>query len=264
MPSIKLVKGCFVPSRPEIAREEPLLLRINGRDYATLMASPGMEKELALGFCFSEGIIEGLKEVAFLHYCGSGQETAASGRVVEIRLVNQRSLPQRSLEVRSGCGICGRVMLEELSKQLSPINSSLTVSTDLLFQMSERMLSGQKLFKSTGSTHAAAIFDSGGKLLAQAEDLGRHNALDKLIGLGLLQQLPFSEAILLLSGRNSYEMTLKTLRAQIPLLASLSGATSLAIQLAETMGCTLVGFLRKPSLEVYTHPDRVVLPTSPA
>ncbi len=257
MPSIKLVKGRFVPSHPEIAREEPLLLRINGRDYATLMARPGMEKELALGFCFSEGIIEGLKEVAVLHYCGSGQETAESGRVVELRLVNKRSLPQRSLEVRSGCGICGRVMLEELSKQLTVIKSSLTVSTDLLFQMNEQMLSGQKLFKSTGSTHAAALFNPQGELLAQTEDLGRHNALDKLIGLGLLQQLPFFEAVLLLSGRNSYEMTLKTLRAQIPILASVSGATSLAIQLAEALGCTLIGFLRKPSMEVYTHPQRV-------
>lgn len=259
MSAIKLINGNFVPTHPTIAQEEPLLIKINDQDYATLMSSPGLEKELAIGFCFSEGIIHSLKEISYLHFCGSGQEDSSLGRVLKIHIAGAYdNLPKRSLEVRSGCGICGKVMLEQLCKQLIPINSSLTVKTGLLFQMCADMCKSQRLFQNTGSTHAAALFNPHGKMLAHAEDLGRHNALDKVIGLGILKNLTLSETILLLSGRNSYEMTLKALRAQIPVIASVSGITNLAIQLAQTMDCTLIGFLRKSNMEIYTHPQRII------
>ncbi len=258
MTATKLINGKFVPTDPAIAEESPLLIRINNYDYATLMSSPQMEKELAVGFCFSEGIIDKLNDIAVLHHCGSGREETGLGRVVEIKLANnQDALPRRSLEVRSGCGICGRVMVDALCGQLSAVTSLFTISADLLFHMNEQMMAVQKSFKHTGSTHAAAVFDIKGKLMAHAEDLGRHNALDKVIGLGLIKKIPLAESVLILSGRTSYEMALKSLRAQIPIIASVSGTTSMAVQLTEAMDCTLIGFLRNPRMEIYTHSYRV-------
>ncbi|MBI5788083.1 MAG: formate dehydrogenase accessory sulfurtransferase FdhD [Candidatus Schekmanbacteria bacterium] len=257
MNAYKLTNGQLLPSQPVIAQEEPLVIRINGSDYATLMSSPGLEKELAVGFCFSEGIINSLHEIKFLHHCGSGVESEE--RIVEVRLGSDISaLPQRSLEVRSGCGICGRVLLDELKKRLSAINSSITTTSNLLFRMHDQMLSLQQLFKSTGGTHAAALFNTDGNLLLQAEDIGRHNALDKVIGQGLLRKITFTDTILLLTGRASYEMLLKTIRAGIPILASVSGTTNLAVQLAQALNCTLIGFLRQPGLEIYAHQERLI------
>lgn len=243
-----------------VISEEPLQIRLNGEPYTIIMRTPGQEKELALGFCFTEGIISGLSQVKLVEHCGSGTEGDGSGNVVNIVLtkpLDTALLPQRNMEVRSGCALCGRTTIEELTNQLLPISNSFNLPAKSLHQMLAKMEAEQSLYQATGTTHAAALFDNDGRLITCAEDIGRHNALDKAIGYTLLHELPRENMTAILSGRASFEMIIKAVRAQIPVVASVSGTTRLSVELAKRLGCTLIGYLRDGRLEVYTHSERI-------
>ncbi len=251
--------GSWLRREQNLIAEEPLQICLNGEPHVTIMRTPGQDKELALGFCFTEGIIAGLSHIKLIRHCGSGAEGEAKGNEIDL-ILNEppiTTLPKRNLEVRSGCGICGRATIDELTRLLSPINNSIHISAGLLQQMVARMEQEQRLYTATGTTHAVALFDKDGRFITCAEDIGRHNALDKTIGYTLLHDIPRHNMVAILSGRASFEMLVKSIRAQISVVASVSGTTKLSVELAQRLGCTLIGYLRDGRLEVYTHPERI-------
>jgi FdhD protein len=251
--------GSSVELEQGVITEEPLQVCLNGEPYATIMRTPGQEKELALGFCFTEGIISGLSQIRLVEHCGSGTDADNSANVVNIVLNQPLDLspPRRNLEVRSACAVCGLTTIDELTRCLTPIRSSLRLPARALRQMAGKMEEEQKLYAATGTTHAAALFDETGRLVICAEDIGRHNALDKAIGYTLLHEVPRHNLTAILSGRASFEMLVKVIRARIPLVASVSGTTRLSVELARRLGCTLIGYLRDGRMEIYTHAERV-------
>ncbi len=240
-----------------VASEESLSLIVNGKPFAVMMRTPGFEKELVLGFLYSDGIIDDLSNVQTILY---EQENPN-----EIRLelapgyVKKIKDHQRATEIRSSCGICGSRSLEDLIRNLKTIPQDIRISKGLLSSLPDKMKGAQLLFRKTGGVHGVAMFDFSGNLVLCREDIGRHNALDKLIGHGLKNGLSFHDKILLLSSRSSYEMVAKAARAGFPIVAAISAPTTLAVDLADTLGITLIGFLRGEEFNLYTHPQRISL-----
>jgi FdhD protein len=243
-----------------IVVEEPLRLLINNDISIVLMRTPGYEQELATGFCLTEGMIESISDIEILRYCKDDVEE--SYNTVEIRITGKKVAGltggRRLMDLRTSCGICGKDIVGDIVKNQMPVESNLKVSRTTLLHLVGIMENSQKLFALTGGTHAAGIFDNGRNLIVCREDIGRHNALDKAVGYCLFGRLDMTDKILLLSGRASYEMVVKTVRAGIPVVASISAPTSLAIDVADALGCTLVGFLRSDGMNVYTHKERIV------
>lgn len=247
--------------------EEPLEIRINGAPYAVIMRTPGNEMELAAGFCLTEGIIDSFSEIHSIGFCAdapAGMQNIvnvmvsqnACGREEEAAEPSARAI--RKMASRSSCGLCGVEMLQDVEKKTSPLLSDLKIPAGNFYRMLNRMLEFQKMYGSTRSAHAAGIFYPGGEPIVVREDVGRHNALDKVIGHALIKGLDCSRLVALLSSRISFEMVQKALRARIPVVAAVSAATSLAVDLAERNGCTLIGRIREESIIIYTHPDRIV------
>lgn len=240
--------------------EEPLEIRLSGEPFQVLMRLPGLEKELALGFLFTEGIIKGLEEVVALHFCGSGTDPLLPPNVVDVKLTDaaRQRQSRRHLEVAySSCGLCAKEAVAEIRRQVRPVTSTLSLTPQKLLDLLARLEETQKVFQATGGTHAAALAGPDGQTFLLAEDIGRHNALDKVIGQGLLKRLKFGELVALLSGRASFEMVLKAARAGIPLLAAVSAPTTMAVELARELNLTLAGFARGERLNIYTHPERL-------
>lgn len=249
-----------IPDR--VVVEEPLELRLSGEPFQVLMRLPGLEKELALGFLFTEGHIKGLEEVVALHFCGSGTDPLLPPNVVEVRLTEaaRQRLGRRHPEVAySSCGLCAKEAVAEILREIPPLTSSLTLDPQQLLHLMARLEETQKIYQTTGGTHAVALASPDGATFFLAEDIGRHNALDKVIGQGLLKRQDFGQLVALLSGRASFEMVLKASRAGIPLLASVSAPTTMAVELARELNLTLVGFVRGERLNIYTHPQRLGL-----
>jgi len=242
----------------QVVIEEPLEIRIGDEAFVTLMRTPSLEKELVIGFCFTEGLIESLSDVLLLEHCGTASERGTHN-VATVRLANPGKIekPSRNIEARTACGICSRATIEDLALDIPKNESALTVSIDVLSKLNAKMLEAQKLFSSSGATHAAALFTSDGELVVCAEDLGRHNALDKIIGHCIIRGIPTSDKVVMLSGRTSFELVMKASRAKIPVVASISAPTMLAVELSQRLGCTLVGFLRDEGFNIYTYPDRI-------
>jgi len=247
----------------ETVLEEPLSLVVNGTTVAVLMRLPGMEKELAAGFVVSEGLVADFRDVFTIHHCGRGapgpsdDQSAESRNSVEV-LVRPEALHLDDRDeavrlIRAGCGAAD-VASTELA--LPAVEAGLAVGLEVLGGLGQVMQGGQRLRKEVGGVHAAAIFGPRGDLVCVAEDIGRHNAADKAIGYCLLRDIPFRDKILLSSGRLSYEMVSKAVRAGIPILASMSAPTSLAVALAENAGIGLVGYLRGARMRIYSHPER--------
>ena len=250
-----------------VAVEEPLEIQLRAgnerRTIAITMRTPGNDYELAAGFLHSEGIIENKSDVPRMIYCVDGE----AGRqeynelAVYLRGETMPDLPQldRHFFTNSACGVCGSLMLDDLDKRkLPPLPTGMFATPALLSQMPEALLNRQRLFAKTGGLHAAGLFDAKGTLIEVREDVGRHNALDKLIGWGLLQQrLPFDDKIVMVSGRASYELLHKCRVAGASILCAVSAPSSLAIDLADRFGITLVAFLRGSTFNIYTHPDRI-------
>lgn len=245
--------------------EEPLAIEINGHKAAVLMRLPGSEKELAVGFCVSEGLIEHFNDILLVHHCGSfqaGQYEAAenleSRNMVRLLTSKSKQKPGQQLEmllVRSGCG---RNNVEEISTELPVVTSKLRVKAETIGRMSAALSSLQEVKRISGGLHSAAIFAGDLRVVAHYEDVGRHNAMDKAIGYALLHDITLDDKIVFITGRTSYEMVTKAARTGVPVLVSLSSPTSLAVEFAEVCGITLVGYVRQSKLVVYTCPERIV------
>jgi len=255
------VSGGEVEERPdELATEEPLEIRLlqEGRDrtVAITMRTPGSDSELALGFLFAEGVIQNRREVLRVE--------PTTPNVVQVELAQGLPEPElagleRHFFATSACGVCGKAGLESLELRITePLPPGPEVSPEILAGLPERLRESQGLFATTGGLHAAALFDLKGNLLAVREDVGRHNALDKLIGWALGEGLlPLSNHLVLVSGRSSYEILQKCLVAGVPIVAAVSAPSSLAVELAEKFGLTLIGFLRGDRFNIYSGAGRV-------
>jgi len=240
--------------------EEPLEIRLAGEPYQVLMRLPGLEKELALGFLFTEGIIRTLAEVTSVQLVGSGTDPLLPAKAVDVMLtrkaMNRRS--RRHLEVAySSCGRGIKETVAEIRRQVPPVASGFTLNPEELLGLMARLPDAQAVFKATGGTHAVALASPDGSVFLSAEDVGRHNAMDKAVGRALLEKRDFGGLVALLSGRLSFEMALKAARAGLPVLAGVSAPTSLAVELAQELNLTLVGFVRGESLNIYSHPHRL-------
>lgn len=251
----------------ELATEEPLELRlVAGNEHRTIavtLRTPGNDFELAAGFLFGEGVIQRRSEIKRIAYCvEEGQEQLYNIVSVELRSQALPRLPtlERHFFTTSACGLCGKASIESLSARgLSPVSGDSTISAKVLQELPEKLRKAQQLFDLTGGLHAAALFDLEGNLIALREDIGRHNAMDKLVGWALLEgKLPLAQCIVVVSGRASFELVQKALAAGIPIFASVSAPSNLAVDLAASFGMTLAGFLRGERFNVYAHPDRIL------
>jgi FdhD protein len=248
--------------------EEPLEIRVNGTAVTVTMRTPGSDIELAQGFLLTEGVIAGREDVLAIRYCGGRDGRDAQGantyNVLDVTLAPGVRPPDldvtRNFYTTSSCGVCGKASLDAVRviSRFSPGDDPATVAAATLKEMPGQLRRAQKVFDSTGGLHAAALFGVDGTMLVVREDIGRHNAVDKVIGWALEhQQVPLSATVLLVSGRASFELTQKALLAGIPVLAAVSAPSSLAVSLAEESGITLAAFLREDSMNVYTRADRI-------
>ena len=244
----------------EVAVEKPLEIRIEGKSIAVLMRTPGHDRELAAGFVLTEGIVRDRSEIFEITSCLTTEQRA--GNIVEITLTDPAKFDAAKLSRHvfssSSCGICGKVTIEAALRQFPPIGESPKLKAQTLLGLPQKLAAAQKTFQRTGGLHACALFNSSGDLLLLREDVGRHNALDKLIGHQLLaKRLPLGNFILLLSGRVSFEMTQKALAAGIAVIAAISAPTSLAVEFARANNQTLIGFLRGETMNVYAGAERI-------
>jgi FdhD protein len=253
--------------------EEPLEVRIDHRSLAVIMRTPGHDRELAMGFLFTERVIHQADEVLTIEEAIDADGLPLANVVnVQLRSLEQQNTStgvddsrhqptfERHFAVSSSCGLCGKNSIEDLMLTVSPLEvTDLRISASCIYELTTQLRIGQDVFTHTGGLHAAGLFTSTGELCLLREDVGRHNAVDKIIGHGLLHNaLPYSKHLLMVSGRTSYEIIQKALLARIPCIAAISAPSSLAAELANQSGITLIGFLRDHSMNVYTHPERII------
>lgn len=267
------LKAGATVARPEtLVVEEPLEIRVNGRPISVTMRTPGSDVELAQGFLLTEGVITNRDDVRTVRYCrGAADDGENTYNVLDVTLAADVAVPEfdvaRNFYTTSSCGVCGKASLEavRLTSRYCPGDDPSVVSAAALSTMPDRLRDAQKVFASTGGLHGAALFGTNATLLAVREDIGRHNAVDKVIGWAVEQnRIPLTGTVLLVSGRASFELTQKAVMAGVPILAAVSAPSSLAVDLAGQSGLTLVAFLRGESMNVYTRPDRLVAPDAGA
>lgn len=268
---VRVIAGDEIRERDDwVAVEEPLEIRAGGPgqesvSVAVTMRTPGHDFELAVGFLFTEGLIGSRDDVAVSTdpealARQNGLLAPRACNVVRVSLNGpfDGSALKRNFFATSSCGVCGKATLDQVAVRCATIGDGPTVARSTIVGLPETLRKAQAVFDQTGGLHAAGLFDTDGRLLYPREDVGRHNAVDKLIGRALLDgEVPLSERILLVSGRTSFEILQKAAVAGIPILCAVSAPSSLAVSVADRLGITLVGFLRGPSFNVYTHPDRI-------
>lgn len=250
-----------------LAVEEPMEIRVGGRALTITMRTPGDDFDLAVGFLVGEGVVRSSADVLSARYCaGTADDGTNTYNVVDVGL--DPSVPpldpslERNFYTSSSCGLCGKASLDAVrsASTWSVADDPLRISVDTLAALPGRIRDAQKVFDRTGGLHAAALFSAAGELLVIREDVGRHNAVDKVVGHAVRNgMLPLRESILMLSGRASFELVQKAVMAGIPALAAVSAPSSLAVDLAEEHGLTLIGFLRGTSMNVYSGTGRVLL-----
>jgi FdhD protein len=253
--------GAAADAADELAPEEPLEIRVRGRAVTVTMRTPTGEEqdaELAAGFLLTEGIVRRREDVLKVEACGRNEW----GNVINVLLgplvhVDFERLT-RHVFASSSCGLCGKGTIEAIRATVSPVESALRVSASFLATMPARMRERQEMFERTGAVHAAGLFESSGESILVREDVGRHNAVDKVIGHTFLNGMELRERVLVVSGRISFEIVQKAAVAGVPLVAGVSAPTALAVRFAEEMGVTVVGFVREGRLNVYSHGARVV------
>lgn len=260
--------GRWTDSPDAVVTEEPLQLMLEGKPLSVVMRTPGHDLELSLGLMFSEGILRAPEDVSAVHISVEAGETETGIRVaadlvesnqVDVRFVGEPlRKPERSMLSSSACGVCGTVLIEDLRRDLAALAGGPEVDPSILPGLVDILREGQGVFDRTGGLHAAGLFDRSGKLLWVREDVGRHNAVDKVVGRALLDgKLPASTSILVVSGRAGYEIVQKSISAGIPVLAAVGAPSSLAVALAREFNQTLVGFLRGDRFNVYAAPERL-------
>lgn len=248
-----------------VAVEEPLEIRLRGNGFsskvAVTMRTPGNDYELAAGFLYSEGLITSRDDVAELSYCVEAGDQQYNTVTVELRphFRVDESLINRQFGMTSACGVCGKESLDQIERRgISPVAPGPALPPELLYSLPEQLRKAQGIFAATGGLHAAGIFSAAGKLLALREDVGRHNAVDKLIGWALLQgMLPLDDQVVMVSGRTSFEIAQKCAAAGVPVLCAVSAPSSLAIDVAKRFQMTLIGFLRGDRFNIYSGAERI-------
>ena len=261
----RLSGGAGVRVADVAATEEPLDIRLHGRSFAVIMRTPGADRALAAGFLLAERVIRSAADLGAVEHCRHPDHREAH-HVVDVFLVGDAAgrLPaiveaRRQLVANSACGVCGRATIDELRRDIAPLDRRWTIAADRLRPLTARLRDTQHAFAETGGLHGAAIFARSGALVTSAEDVGRHNAVDKTIGHLLLADTPPAEDadVLVVSGRVAFEIVQKAWLARIPVIVAVSAPTTLAIDLAREAGITLIGFARGDSLNIYTHEARI-------
>jgi FdhD protein len=251
-----------------VVTEEPLQLMLDGEALSVVMRTPGDDIELCLGLMFAEGIVRSAKDVRVIRISAEAGEDEPAVAVesvlvesnqVDVHLVGKaRRKPERSMLSSSACGVCGTVLIEDLRRDLAVLPSGPAVDPALLRRLVDKLRSGQSVFDRTGGLHGAGLFTPSGDLICLREDIGRHNAVDKVVGRALLdQRLPATNSILVVSGRAGYEIVQKSITAGIAVLAAVGAPSSLAVALAREFNQTLVGFLKDDRFNVYSAPERL-------
>jgi FdhD protein len=241
--------------------ERPLVVEVNGRPVATLLSLPGMERELAVGFCLSEGLIASFGDLLLVQYCRQEEElrpTDRGGAVVSLRARPEgvRAANPAPRRVLSGCGSV-EISLGALELPVLPLERGPLVSPTAVWTMAAHLRDLEGTYRRAGAVHGAGLFDPAGTALVLAEDIGRHNALDKAFGAALFRGVSLADKVLLTTGRASHEVVTKALRMGVPIVGTFSAPTSLAVELAEAGHCTLLGRLRRQRFTIYTHPQRI-------
>jgi FdhD protein len=263
------IRGPVRTTRPDtVAAEEPLEIRLTGTPLAVTMRTPGDDFDLVHGFLATEGVIRSADDVAGLRYCNSvDDEGRNTYNVVDVDLAPGVEAPDTALDrnfyTSSSCGVCGKASIDAIRTKTAfdVAADPARLPLEVLLGLPDRLRAEQQVFDKTGGLHAAGLFTTNGELVALREDVGRHNAVDKVIGDGVRAgRLPLSGHVLMVSGRASFELTQKAAMAGIPVLAAVSAPSSLAVELAREVGITLVGFLRGDGCNVYTCPERILLP----
>lgn len=264
-PVLRLSEDGVKRRQDALAAEEPLELRVGGKALAVTMRTPGHDVELAHGFLLTEGVIGTPADVSTARYCDSLDDQGRNTyNVLDLALAPGVEPPdtgvERNFYTTSSCGVCGKAALDavKLKTRFSPEADGCRVTPETLATFPDLLRERQRVFESTGGLHAAGIFTVDGELLVVREDVGRHNAVDKVTGWALLDgRVPLSGSVLMVSGRASFELVQKAAMAGIPVLAAVSAPSSLAVELADEQGITLIGFLRGTSMNVYTHTERI-------
>jgi len=264
---VRVVDGAEVREQPDrLVTEEPMEIRVESPGHApapvtVTMRTPGNDFELAVGFCISEHVVSGPDDIATVAYCLGGDGPQEYNVVtVRTRVPVDLEVHRRSFVSNSSCGLCGKTTLDQVEAECAPVVSDLRVAATALTAMPDALRAAQAVFDATGGVHATGCFTADGTLRAVREDVGRHNAIDKVIGWAALSgALPLADTVCIVSGRVSFEIVQKAATAGIPVIGAVSAPSSLAVQTADRLGVTVVGFLRGERFNVYTHPARVVV-----
>jgi len=259
--ALKWHGGATSERTEKLAVEEPLEIRLAGRRFTLTMRTPGHDEELAAGFLFAEGFINDATELGEIRRV-RGRKGAPEPNAIDVILNvpadGLRARLKRNFVMSSSCGVCGKTSIDSIRRRVAPPSDSARVEPATVLALSEKLRTGQRVFAATGGLHGAAIFKLDGTMLAIREDVGRHNAVDKVIGYALTNAMvPLAQYIMMVSGRLSFEIVQKAAASGVPILAAVSAPSSLAVELAEEIGTTLVGFLRDGSFNIYTRPDRI-------
>ncbi len=263
---LRLQDGAGEEADDYVAAEEPLEVRVNGAPFAVIMRTPGQDLPLAAGFLLAEDVVREAGEIAAIERCDD-VEDEARGNVLNVTVtgeaaarVTDRLGERRQIITTAACGLCGRRTIDSIRSRVSSVGGRWTVPAAVISSLPSALRAAQAAFAQTGGIHASALCDREGRVRLAAEDVGRHNALDKIVGRALLDGLvPLDDTLLIVSGRSSYELVQKALLAGIPLVAGVSAPSSLAVDLARETGITLCGFVRGGSMNVYTHPHRIAV-----
>ena len=257
----KLHDGTRTSAPDDLAVEEPMEIRVDGQAVAVTMRTPGDDFDLALGFCLTEGLVDAPDDVATIRYCPD-PDTEQTYNLVDVR----RRVPgvveeqlRRNVYTSSSCGICGTASIDAVRSRTGDVrDDGVTVTAQTLTELPARLADAQRVFARTGGLHAAGLFAPDGTVLCVREDVGRHNAVDKVVGWAAREgRLPLHQTVLLVSGRVAFEIVQKALTAKVPVVAAVSAPTSLAVTAADAAGMTLVGFVRGETLNVYAGAERI-------
>ena len=250
------------PADDHLVVEEPLEIRVGNQSLIVVMRTPGHDFELGAGFLYTEGLIQSADDIGAMTYC---EDVAGENlqNIINIHLANGKILDeqkgwQRNFHANASCGLCGKMTIESVWQEIPLIESSLQLDQAVLYKLNDRLRSAQTVFEQTGGLHAAGLFSAQGELQIAREDIGRHNAVDKVIGQALMsQQIPLDRHVLMVSGRASFEIVQKALFARIPAIVAVSAASSLAVELASGSEMMLIGFMRGENMTVYSCPERI-------
>ena len=257
----------------ELVVEEPLEIRVGQQSLIVIMRTPGHDFELAAGFLYTESLINSVDDIEIIAYCDeenaptktNGQYSSLSlfQNIVNVRLLQELNLEeqgwQRNFHANASCGLCGKLTIESVKHQVDSLDSGFRLNQKVFYELNDQLRAAQPVFEKTGGLHAAGLFNENGELLIVREDIGRHNAVDKVIGQALLSDmLPLDRHVLMVSGRASFEIVQKALFARIPIVVAVSAASTLAVDLAEESNLTLIGFMREQRMAVYSHPERIL------